>query len=338
MKNLLLIIVISLFSIGTYAQGNVIFRDSNQVDFGDTLIISHDIADASLPESFVIKGYVSNISAKVINVKIRRVIIQYLYKSADEVCWANYCQTYNYKKLDKETGAQTLVAGENVSLADANVFHYLHKDQIGSTILRYYLVNDDDIVEDSLVVIYKLTGPKVTLTFNLDLSGLTTFDPEEDKVYVKGSFTDDSIQLVTWDNINYWVSTPVDFNSTYTYQFSTKSGIQSVKNTFEVADSNISVNANFETVGVRLHPSQPLFSLVYPNPATNYLNISYNLLNGQPTQVIVTDIAGRSIIKKELTNTSGTIELDLTLDPSGIYFVNLVQNGNVIVVQKFIKR
>jgi Protein of unknown function (DUF3500)/Secretion system C-terminal sorting domain len=74
---------------------------------------------------------------------------------------------------------------------------------------------------------------------------------------------------------------------------------------------------------------------VYPNPATDILNIS-NDLNFSNATLYITDLTGRAILKKtSVTGTSATINLSSLSD--GTYLVRIEDNGKS-TTSKFIKK
>ncbi len=68
---------------------------------------------------------------------------------------------------------------------------------------------------------------------------------------------------------------------------------------------------------------------IYPNPATNVLNINlYNLGNENATISIV-DALGRQKLQKNITNTGNRISLDISSFAKGMYFVRVMQGGSI---------
>ena len=80
--------------------------------------------------------------------------------------------------------------------------------------------------------------------------------------------------------------------------------------------------------------------VIYPNPATNVLNVSFNESNQFEDAVItVYDIQGRIIIKRALNHfdLSQVVQLDVSDINSGMYIVN-VNQGNKQFSTKFVKQ
>ncbi|WP_047547900.1 T9SS type A sorting domain-containing protein [Psychroserpens sp. Hel_I_66] len=72
--------------------------------------------------------------------------------------------------------------------------------------------------------------------------------------------------------------------------------------------------------------------IMYPNPATNYLEIS---ARNKFTTINVSNILGQKVL--ELNTDSNTERLDVSGLQSGVYLI-VVSNGNESVVKKFIKK
>lgn len=75
---------------------------------------------------------------------------------------------------------------------------------------------------------------------------------------------------------------------------------------------------------------------IYPNPASDIINIDFNIIKGEgPIRIIINDMAGKQVyssMTNELNNTISTSSWS-----KGIYMVNIVSNGNIatekIIVQ-----
>jgi len=335
MKKLVLFTCASILALNSFSQGNVVFKDSLKNLMGDTIVFQHDINDADLPPSYEIAGFISNVSGTSIDIVIRRVVVQYIATASDQICWANTCIAYHHNNLDINTGNETIDANYDYSLTDLGVFHYIHQNQVGTSILKYYLMNGD-VAEDSLVAVYTLTGPKVTLTFKVNMSTLPDFDPTE-KVYVEGTFGD-QIQMVSTNNINYFVSLPVDLNTTYTYKYSTDTYSEPGERTISISDANVTLNDNMGVVGIHQNKISEMMSSPYPNPVINSTSINYNIPKNQHGNLVVVNAIGKKVRIYNLTDSNGKIEINMSTLPSGIYFVNLEQNGLITTSRKIIKR
>lgn len=67
-----------------------------------------------------------------------------------------------------------------------------------------------------------------------------------------------------------------------------------------------------------------LKSRVYPNPATDFITVE----NSQNSELIITDISGRSLISKKID--SDLEKIDLSELKAGIYFVNIISGSDKI--------
>jgi Secretion system C-terminal sorting domain/PKD-like domain len=67
--------------------------------------------------------------------------------------------------------------------------------------------------------------------------------------------------------------------------------------------------------------------LVYPNPSAGRFEISCNVTEHSVTQIKVYNAQGRLEMVQETTRIGRNIALDLTLSPSGVYYVELLENA-----------
>jgi hypothetical protein len=77
--------------------------------------------------------------------------------------------------------------------------------------------------------------------------------------------------------------------------------------------------------------------LVYPNPASNQLNLSYHLEVGEIGRFVLQDITGREFFNTELDSATLKMSLSLNAIPKGVYLFQFwvndktVQNGKLII-------
>ena len=88
--------------------------------------------------------------------------------------------------------------------------------------------------------------------------------------------------------------------------------------------------------------SVPFFSVElksYPNPAKENLNVAFNSNSSTKGQFEVYDIQGRAVIKEEIEIIPGAniYSLSLATLNSGLYFMEVYQDGKKIGVKKFAK-
>lgn len=70
---------------------------------------------------------------------------------------------------------------------------------------------------------------------------------------------------------------------------------------------------------------------VYPNPASDVLNIAYNNLKGGQAQLFITDIQGKQVYSHNLNvnEGSGKLQLNISSFPGGVYILSLRSNQEV---------
>jgi len=73
---------------------------------------------------------------------------------------------------------------------------------------------------------------------------------------------------------------------------------------------------------------------VYPNPVTDRINLYINSKADTEKEVILTDITGKVISKQSIGN--GKILIDLPNITTGLYFIHIIQNSNIIWSEKII--
>ncbi|MBK8927463.1 MAG: T9SS type A sorting domain-containing protein [Crocinitomicaceae bacterium] len=80
-------------------------------------------------------------------------------------------------------------------------------------------------------------------------------------------------------------------------------------------------------------PTEEIVYSVYPNPASDQLNIKLNT-GGNAVQLKLFNIMGELVMKTQLVEGNNTVSLnDLT---NGIYFYSIVKNGEVVETRKLI--
>lgn len=72
---------------------------------------------------------------------------------------------------------------------------------------------------------------------------------------------------------------------------------------------------------------------VYPNPASELLNIQLNG-NSSNASVTITNILGSTVLTKKIKTDSNGLSLPLSSFESGLYFVSVKQNNKVIATKK----
>jgi hypothetical protein len=74
---------------------------------------------------------------------------------------------------------------------------------------------------------------------------------------------------------------------------------------------------------------------VYPNPASDYLTVETDNVSGKTLQLNVFDIAGRML--KNVQTTTAKTQISIADMPSGVYMLNVFENGVKVGVSRFVK-
>ncbi len=77
----------------------------------------------------------------------------------------------------------------------------------------------------------------------------------------------------------------------------------------------------------------------YPNPVKDFLNISFTDMEGQNIELVLYDILGREVYKKQMTGIANTEVINLSSLNSGTYLLSIVlQSNNTSKTYKIIKQ
>ncbi len=101
---------------------------------------------------------------------------------------------------------------------------------------------------------------------------------------------------------------------------------------------SLSDTMNFNSVSVETISNDQQLN-IFPNPATNVLNISFDNLNTKSFLLLLLGINGQVIYEEKLFSLKGnyTKEIDLQNAAKGIYFVKIITDTNVII-KKVVKK
>jgi hypothetical protein len=78
------------------------------------------------------------------------------------------------------------------------------------------------------------------------------------------------------------------------------------------------------------------FSEFHPNPTSSTSFLDYNLNSSDVAEIVVTDMLG-SIVKKEIIkNKSGTLKFDVSDTKVGLYFANILVNGEFKTMKRLV--
>jgi len=93
-------------------------------------------------------------------------------------------------------------------------------------------------------------------------------------------------------------------------------------------------NEVYDTTLLNTHES----FLIYPNPSTNYVLLSYQYSNEKNVnEFIISDISGHIMNQTFLYNGNSVISIDISKLCDGLYFASIKENGFLIWTTKLIK-
>ncbi len=80
--------------------------------------------------------------------------------------------------------------------------------------------------------------------------------------------------------------------------------------------------------------------LIYPNPATSELNLQFTATENEQAGIVVSDIEGRELTRKNITALQGQNKTSVSLSAldNGMYLLRLYLSGNEAAIIKFIKQ
>lgn len=78
---------------------------------------------------------------------------------------------------------------------------------------------------------------------------------------------------------------------------------------------------------------------VYPNPASDLVNISFDLSTSADVTIMISDISGKEIETVSLNNVAGIKNVDINVADykAGVYLVNMISNGERVVKKLTVK-
>lgn len=100
--------------------------------------------------------------------------------------------------------------------------------------------------------------------------------------------------------------------------------------------SNKLFNPTLESKNEEIVENPNALTLI-PNPASNKTSIKYKLPNNALTgKIIITDINGRQVQYYEIIASLSSVELNTSNYLSGVYFVNLYSNNELVKTKKLV--
>jgi hypothetical protein len=180
------------------------------------------------------------------------------------------------------------------------------------------------------------------VTFNVDMTNATSFDPASDVIYITGNMlgwaepgSDAANQTMSRDGESMiWTKTLNLEAGTYEYKFFKNSGWEGGE--WAGGDNRVVIVTGDMTVdhvwGIPVSADINVLSnlSVYPNPFNNEINVNDG--NGIK-QVIINNIVGQNVMNVKMTQNT----INTSILPQGIYLVTFIGNNGERVVKKMVK-
>jgi hypothetical protein len=96
------------------------------------------------------------------------------------------------------------------------------------------------------------------------------------------------------------------------------------------------VNYSVGTTSVLDNLSATYFSNFHPNPTVSTAFLDYNLNYSDVAEIILTDMIGNVVLKENINNQSGTIKFDVSDTKAGLYFANILINGELKTIKRLV--
>ncbi len=107
--------------------------------------------------------------------------------------------------------------------------------------------------------------------------------------------------------------------------------------TGQAETKDFSLNVISTSIGIADNTNSPSSVIISPNPFTNQFQISD--FKFQISDVTITNVLGQCVFQSANTNQQSIINVDLSKQPKGIYFVRLMDvNNSVVYTQRVIKK
>lgn len=135
------------------------------------------------------------------------------------------------------------------------------------------------------------------------------------------------------------IYTPALGCSNNDFLLASNSEIESTCNSEEYLYLKIPKRFSQDSIELDINHLDNIFIEVYPNPATDYINLNMNnFQNTSVAEVSLVDLNGRLIYNKKLDNLkeNNSFNIDLSSISAGIYIMKISNNGNNIYYEKLI--
>ena len=151
-----------------------------------------------------------------------------------------------------------------------------------------------------------------------------------------------SLDGIHYSPIGFVASLATNGNSTQQLNYEFTDAKPSVVSYYRLKRTDKNKSFAYSNVVVLKRDMTNVLSLVsvYPNPATNLVNLMVYAPHSEAVNLIITDLAGRVVLSKKTTldNTNNNLQLDVTKLVSSNYIIKVVSNdGTETALGKFFK-
>lgn len=102
------------------------------------------------------------------------------------------------------------------------------------------------------------------------------------------------------------------------------------------ADERVSVIVAYNTAESVAEKPVANFGHAYPNPASSVVHFDYELSASDAVSVSVYNLLGQEVLSQKLNSLQGQVTISVADLNEGIYFCNLVVNGQALKTEKFV--
>lgn len=101
-------------------------------------------------------------------------------------------------------------------------------------------------------------------------------------------------------------------------------------------DDRCSIIVRFRKSGVGVAENMVEFGHAYPNPASSMVHFDYAIPMGDKVTVSVFNLLGQEVMNQQLNSLQGSVAISVADLNEGIYFCNLMVNGQTLKTEKFV--
>ncbi|MFL5765099.1 MAG: T9SS type A sorting domain-containing protein [Bacteroidia bacterium] len=231
----------------------------------------------------------------------------------------SYGQTIHIYDSGSDVTGDTIIVPIMAGDMDLNDLE-LHNTSSSKT---YYKINRTIGMKDSCANIYYCTGTQCYSPNNA-----TTWTPSGGADSISG------LAILPSGPGTYGIAAHYDACPTMCHDFWV---LYRVYNTMTAGDTAKVTIMYMCTSGIDENDQQEVSVAAYPNPASNFVSINYDVKNAFTSgRITITDMLGKQVNQLAVNGRQGTAKLDVSEMPAGIYFYSLIIDNNTMSTKKLI--